>query len=91
MGDAGHAPPIDVPRLHVDPAVWESGSGADRGSRLTAHLLLGDVALRLEATPVRGADAGRASAHSQATDICGRRYRVQAFRECERERQLSSV
>ncbi len=91
MGDAEHAPPIEVPRLHVDPAVWEQGNGADRGSRLTAHLLLGDVALRLEATPMRNRDAGRASPHAQAADICGRPYRVLAFRECERERQLSSV
>ena len=85
--------PIQLPVLRVDSAVWQcDGEAGD--SRLTAHLTLGDLALRLEAWAIdKPHDHGPEyhAAYVQRTRIGHRPYAVVGFEEQPRAALATAV
>jgi len=86
---AGGGDLLLLPQLRLDPSVWEPVGDADPSSRLRARILLGDIALRLEAraldllpgTSKPGETAGVDSGNPllQRIKLFGRRYLVEAY------------
>ncbi|MHB8463957.1 MAG: hypothetical protein ACYDH6_17595 [Acidimicrobiales bacterium] len=64
--------PIALPRLHVDPGVWDRADGGG----FVARIVLGECALVLEARGPTGDGDGDAV---QEAEIDGHRYLVAAY------------